>query len=53
VVLNTETPGNVPIYEHFGFKVDERIEVFPETLEYKVMSWRSADGRDQGFQRTT
>jgi GNAT superfamily N-acetyltransferase len=40
VVLNTETPDNVPIYEHYGFTVDERIEVFPETLEYKVMSWR-------------
>jgi GNAT superfamily N-acetyltransferase len=40
VVLNTETPDNVPIYEHYGFTVDERIEVFPDTLEYKVMSWR-------------
>lgn len=40
VVLNTETPDNIPIYEHYGFTVDERIEVFPETLEYKVMSWR-------------
>lgn len=40
VVLNTETPENVPIYEHYGFTVDERIEVFPGTLEYKIMSWR-------------
>ena len=39
VILNTETPGNLPIYEHYGFQTDESIEVFRDELVYRVMSW--------------
>jgi GNAT superfamily N-acetyltransferase len=32
VYLETLTPGNVPIYQHFGFKIMEKVEFRKENL---------------------
>ncbi len=37
IVLNTETPENLPIYAHYGFETAAAVEVVPDVLTYHVL----------------
>ena len=46
VVLDTETPSNVAIYEHFGFHADDRIGDPQGDLSFTVLCWRPSTEPD-------
>ena len=45
VVLNTETPENLPIYAHYGFEPVDSVEAVPGALTYHVLARRPGAGR--------